>query len=113
MGEDCLNERNNDQLTPAGLGIKVSCHVLGPAPGRYQWRNGGAFSKVELDKAIALVHSDDGHSPSYKGMRKAAFYRSKPPLLHMEHFLTAFFYVNTMTRQECISTISGSTGRPI
>ncbi|XP_030642981.1 synphilin-1 [Chanos chanos] len=22
MGEDCLNERNNDQLTPAGLGVK-------------------------------------------------------------------------------------------
>lgn len=24
MGEDSLNERNNQQLTPAGLGVKVS-----------------------------------------------------------------------------------------
>lgn len=24
MGEDGLNERNNQQLTPAGLGVKVS-----------------------------------------------------------------------------------------
>lgn len=23
MGEDCLNERNAQQLTPAGLGVKV------------------------------------------------------------------------------------------
>lgn len=24
MGEDCLSERNSEQLTPAGLGIKVA-----------------------------------------------------------------------------------------
>lgn len=27
MGEDCLNERNNQQLTPAGFGVKVSSVV--------------------------------------------------------------------------------------
>lgn len=27
MGEDCLNERNNQQLTPAGLGVKVNFSV--------------------------------------------------------------------------------------
>lgn len=27
MGEDGLNERNNQQLTPAGLGVKVSVVV--------------------------------------------------------------------------------------
>lgn len=27
MGEDGLNERNNQQLTPAGLGVKVSVYV--------------------------------------------------------------------------------------
>lgn len=26
MGEDSLNERNNQQLTPAGLGVKVSVY---------------------------------------------------------------------------------------
>lgn len=34
MGEDCLNERNNQQLTPAGLGVRVSSvvYVLGKSP---------------------------------------------------------------------------------
>lgn len=27
MGEDSLNERNNQQLTPAGLGVKVSLYI--------------------------------------------------------------------------------------
>lgn len=42
MGEDCLNERNADKLTPAGLAIKVTGWGLGSP----QLKAGFLFFKI-------------------------------------------------------------------